>query len=114
VELHILVCGNDETLLKTRALVLESAGFQVKVKLGISHLKKVVDQHRATYLTVLCHSLAEGETEEALRYISHAMPSSKALVLTVGEPRSASPTTASLNAFDGPGALIATVNGLSA
>jgi hypothetical protein len=114
VESHILICGNDETLLETRALVLESAGFQVKSRIGVSYLKQMVTLQGDVYLTVLCHSLAEAEREEALNYLSDARPASKSLVLTVGESRPPERTTASLNAFDGPEALIATVKGLSA
>jgi DNA-binding NtrC family response regulator len=114
VESQILICGNDEMLLRTRALVLESAGFRVRSKLGLVHLKQMVPQQCDVCLIVLCHSLGETEREEALRHLSRAMPASKILVLTIGERLPPAPATISLNTFDGPEALIATVNGLAA
>lgn len=72
----ILVCGNDPTLLLTRRLVLEHAGFRVEAVLGLSRLLENAGER-----LLLCSSLSESERLEAIRSTRATWPEAKILVV---------------------------------
>jgi DNA-binding response OmpR family regulator len=72
----ILVCGNDPTLLLTRKLVLEHAGFRVETVLGPSRLLE-----HAGECVLLCSSLSESEQLEAIGSTREHRPGAKILVV---------------------------------
>ena len=80
----ILICGNDPTLLLTRKLVLEHAGFRVDAVLGLSRLVA-----KAGEAVLLCSSLSESEQLEAIRSTQANRPDAKLLVVG-GEERGSS------------------------
>ena len=76
----ILICGHNLTLLLTRTLVLEHAGFRVGSLSDLSKLPASADER-----LLLCSSLDETEQIEAIRLTRLKWPHAK--VLVVGEDR---------------------------
>ena len=76
----ILICGRNPTLLLTRTLVLEHAGFRVKALSGLLKLRECAEDR-----VLLCSSLSESEQLEAIRLIREGCPEAK--ILVVGEDR---------------------------
>ena len=113
VEPQILICGNDADLLETRVLVLKSAGMSAESVAGLTQLKRFPHQNNI-HLTVVCHSFDEREREEAVSYISQALPESKTLVLTVGFHGTPKRALAALNTLEGPEKFVAAVKRLLA
>ena len=95
------LCGNDATLLKTRRMLLERAGFSIRTVLGVAAMES--SGHRPL---ILCHSLSEAEQLAAIETARAAWPQTKILVLG-GECRErASRGCESLPTFAEPGMLI--------
>ena len=110
----ILVYGRDLNLLETRCWVLQGAGFRVQVT---ADLAEIVSVFRAgpPDLTILCHSLLPEQRKAALDTTRAACPNRKMLVLSGGV--AALPHdegTATIDSFDGPRVLVATVKSLLA
>jgi DNA-binding NtrC family response regulator len=77
----ILVYGKDENLLKTRALVLETAGHRVQRAATPQRLRLLL-QNDPIGVLILCHTLSEAECLEALDTAARMKPGIKSLVLT--------------------------------
>ncbi len=110
---RILVCGNDRDLLTTRAMVLATAPFEVEVVVGIQALRKrkVVAE---TKLIVLCHSLSDGEQDQAIRQLQQLLPTTPVLILTGMARAASSRNTATLDSLQGPRSLISLSQELTA
>ncbi len=76
----ILICGHNPTLLLTRTLVLEHAGFRVKTLSDISELSETAEER-----LLLCPTLGETEQLEAIRLTRIKWPDAR--ILVVGEDR---------------------------
>ena len=110
---HILVCGNDKDLLETRALVLASAPFEVEMVIGIEALRsRHIDVK--TRLIVLCHSLSDQEQSEAAQQVQQALPKTPILTLNSLARRSSLLSSATMDPFEGPRAMIALSRKLTA
>ncbi|RXH54295.1 hypothetical protein [Granulicella sibirica] len=108
----ILVYGRDLSLLETRCWVLEGAGFRVQ---GTADFAETMSVFKAEPpdLTILCHSLLPEQRKEALDATRAACPSRKMLVLSGGLGElPGHEETATIDAFDGPRVLVATVKRL--
>ena len=103
---RILVCGNNKDLLKTRAMVLATAPFEVEMVIGVQALLHQ-DFDVRTKLIVLCHSLSDREQNEVAQQAQLALPETP--ILTLNSPtRLSSPlSSATMDPLDGPRALIA-------
>ncbi len=110
---RVVLCGEDELLLRTRALVLEYAGFRVTSIIGIRELAGVQEADPAA-LVVLCHSLGVTGLEEASQLVGAVWPASRVLAVTTHArpiPDLGIPT---VDAFAGPLAVVAACRNLAA
>ena len=108
----ILVCGRDGTLITTRSLVLESAGFHVRAALSPEAVIEalLVD---AFDLAVLCHTLSPQDCLGVLAAIHSQQPNAKILSLQANNvPCEANGKGQVVNIFDGPGKLVEKVQEL--
>jgi hypothetical protein len=64
---RLLMCGEDAPLLKIRALVLESAGFDVDLSDTVDGIKNLLTVHPYALL-VICHTIPD-EQVQAFREI---------------------------------------------
>jgi DNA-binding response OmpR family regulator len=108
----ILIYGHDHGLLETRRLVLQQAGFQAWTVTNLADAEKVMIT-ASSGLLILCQSLSEKECEKALAMSHSRQPGMKNLVLMGTAPVcNLGQNDELMNSFDGPKALIATVNRL--
>ena len=108
----ILSISYDESLLHTRAWILKSAGFNVTSALGfdqaVSHC-----QNGAFDLVILGHSIPREHKESLIKLVRNRNHSRILLLRRPGDPVLAD-TDYSLDAFDGPEALISAVKNVLA
>jgi DNA-binding response OmpR family regulator len=108
----ILIYGRDYDLLETRRLVLQKAGFQAWTVTNLADAEKITVTQPSDLL-ILCHSLSVEECEKALAMSHSRQPGMKNLVLMGAAPvRKLGQNDELMSSFDGPKALIATVNRL--
>ena len=108
----VLLCGNNEDLVNTRGLVIESAGYKVGVLVGLENLRHYQPRVQIP-LTVLCHSFSKEEQDLAIRHLAQVVPESATLVLFAGESSRSAYGTARMEALQGPRALLETINKLT-
>ena len=104
----ILVCGQNSELLRTRGLVLESAGYRVETALGSM---AEVTGLSTIKVAVLCHTLSEADQQMTLALLARHAPHARALCL-VPAAGSVPSGTESLDSFQGPRKLLEVVNRL--
>jgi DNA-binding response OmpR family regulator len=96
-------------LLESRRLVLEHAGFHVQPVSDFAHLNSAA-RSGPVELFVLCHSLSAQQCSEAIMLIHNQWPQAKILILHTGVAKcEARVTDETLNAMEGPRALLQTV-----
>jgi DNA-binding NtrC family response regulator len=108
---RILLYGIDAALLRTRAGVLESAGFQVAVAIRLLEIEQALLSEPSDLL-ILCYTLTPEECRQAL---ASALECNVGIqtVLLVQAGFVSSPQRhydAVFDAFQGPGELVATVS----
>ena len=105
----ILIYGLDPTLLLTRCLLLENAGFRVAA-VQDANLATEALSHQPIELSILCHTLSLAECEAILAKVHSLRPETKVVLLeTRGDERLISGNDSVLNVFDGPEKLLMTV-----
>ncbi len=110
----ILIYGRDHDLLETRRLVLQKAGFQAWTVTNLADVEKITITQPSDLL-ILCHSLSREECQYALAMSHLRQPGMKNLVMAGTTPVCKLGQDDELvSSFDGPRALIATVNRLLA
>ena len=97
----ITICGNDATLLSTRRMLLERAGFDIKTVLGPSELDA-----GAAKLLMLCYSLTESEQLEAIHAVRFRFPEARILALGGDVREQVGQLCDTLSAFETPHSLI--------
>ena len=108
--ISILICGRDAALLKTRGLVLESAGYDVTVTLRSLEFEPDLS---AIKLMIVCHTLSENERRQAISILASRSPQAKIVCLAPTKGAiDASVTT--VDSFRGPRMLLDTVKSLVA
>ncbi len=108
----ILIYGRDYDLLETRRLVLQKAGFQAWTVTNLTDAEKITVT-QPSGLLILCYSLSMEECEKALAMAHSRQPAMKSLVMMGNMPVCRLGQNDELmSSFDGPKALIATVNRL--
>ncbi|MFY9745362.1 MAG: hypothetical protein WA891_21390 [Acidobacteriaceae bacterium] len=107
---RILLYGIDVSLLRTRAGVLESAGFQAGVATRLLEVEQFILSGPADLL-ILCYTLTPEECRQAIASALACNPEIKTILLAQIGPTSPHPGMydAVFDACQGPGALIATV-----
>ncbi|MGB9029250.1 MAG: hypothetical protein WCC27_03940 [Acidobacteriaceae bacterium] len=108
---RILLYGIDAALLRTRAGVLESAGFQVAVAIRLLEIEQALLSEPSDVL-ILCYTLTPEECRQALESAEECTPGIKTILL-MQAGFATSPQRlydAVFDAWQGPGALIATVS----
>ena len=84
---RILSITYDETLLRTRAMILESAGHHVTSALGLTDAREAC-KTAGIQLFILGHSIPEGDKRELVACFRASNPKAKVIALTrAGEPR---------------------------
>jgi DNA-binding NtrC family response regulator len=108
----ILIYGRDYDLLETRRLVLQKAGFQARTVTNLAEAEKIAVRQPSDLL-ILCHSLSVEECEKALAMSNSRQPGMKNLLLMGTTPVcKLGQNDELMSSFNGPKALIATVNRL--
>lgn len=75
----VALCGRDTTLLWTRKLIMERAGFSVEALVGIEGLE------RLSFLAlILCHTLSDAERNAAIQRYHARLGGTRILVLAGG------------------------------
>lgn len=83
---RILLFGNDPLLLKSRQMVLESAGYEVYAAPSILALNHILANHPASHpidLMILCHSLSDEESNRARSLARARFPRMEVVILAV-------------------------------
>ena len=95
---HILICGRDAELLRTRGLVLQSAGYRVSCT---TEPIRYEDHLETVDLLVVCHTLSAEEREQAISSLANLKPGAKAVCLELNASATGDgvPT---LDSFAGP------------
>ncbi len=104
----ILLYGTDESLMETRAWVIERAGLKVRRTRDGVEVRRSIAEDRIDLL-ILCHTLTTQEVDRVLDE-AHRQPASHTLVLSAHVtdfPETAQ--DAVLSAFSGPHTLITKV-----
>ena len=108
----VLVYGHEHDLIETRRRGLQQAGFHARTMTCLSDGEKATAT-QPNLLLILCHSLSMVECEEALAMAHLRLPGMKDLVLMGAAPAcKLGQNDELMNSFDGPNALIATINRL--
>jgi hypothetical protein len=108
----ILVYGSDLTLLETRKMVLERAGYEtLMASTGVDAEKIML--RRTVSVLVLCHTLSTEKCEAIVEFAEHQRPSVSILTLTAGASSCANQANdVVLSTFKGPQLLVETVQAL--
>ena len=101
---EVLVCGTDADLLRTRASVLSSAGFQVQSVFGVAELERY-SRETSPALIILCHSLSPQDQTTASEYAGRVWPDCPVLFLNARNTGIPAAGTC-FNTFEGPAKLI--------
>jgi hypothetical protein len=102
---QILIVGRDETLLRTRQLILGTY-FQVETAGRISHAAGILSERRFD-LVVLCYSLSEDECQQVAGMTEKQEPRPLILELSMlGRPCAGIGAHEELSSEDGPYALV--------
>ena len=108
----ILIFGRDTTLLETRAWLLKRTGSPVLSATSLSEVE-VISATRRISLLVICHSVSPEDCQSLLAALNQIQPDVKKLLMTAN---TALPPLGQVertqSAFDGPAALLATVQGM--
>ena len=105
LQTYVVICGNDELLLRTRKLVLENAGFLVTTVVGLSALASLREE-REIDLLLLCHSLDVSGMREGSQIIDDRWPASRMLAITTHYRGKSKLSIPSVDAFAGPLAMV--------
>jgi DNA-binding response OmpR family regulator len=104
----ILVCGNDEMLVRTRGLILEKAGYQVFTALTFSNAMLVL-MNQQIDIVVLCQSLTDEERHGILE-TSHALqPKTRCAALSFDGSEVVTDGVFIHRGLNGPPALLAAI-----
>jgi hypothetical protein len=101
----ILLYGLDRSLLRTRGMVLERAGFRVFHARSACELVNYV-RHSDLLLVILCHTLEPERRDEALALIEQHCPWAKCLMLASGFSSIGAERCAVLSSRAGPSGLV--------
>lgn len=105
---HILIAGRDASLLDTRGLVLQSAGYKVSTTLQpIAQAPGL----NGVGLLIVCHTLSTEERQSDLAALVGAAPQTKALCLTPHKGP-LEPCIPTLDSYQGPYEMLRVVNRL--
>jgi hypothetical protein len=80
-QILILLYGRDTRLLESRQLVLQRAGYEVWIALGLAEID-AISQVEVVDLLILCHTLTVEECGRALFFSQSRWPLMKSLVLS--------------------------------
>jgi hypothetical protein len=112
--LTVLLYGRDRSLLNTRELILQKAGYRVWTAADLSEIDRAVQGERVDLL-ILCHSLTLEQCGRALAFCHSRWPFTKSLLLAVaGSWCAAGKPELVFEAAAGPAELLATVGRLFA
>ena len=98
--------GRDQSLLRTRILLLESAGHDVSSALEPADIDRLLGPDSSGVL-VVCHSLPEDQREAAFQKIQSHWPGMKGLLVTQSTTPLSKYQVDTLSNSEGPGALVA-------
>ena len=96
---HIMICGRDLELLKTRQMVLQSAGHHVSVTLD--PIGKAADLG-SVELLIVCHTLSATERKVDLSTLAGSISKAKVLCLVPNAGGATEVDTYLLDSFAGP------------
>jgi hypothetical protein len=106
----IFIYGRDVPLAKSRAMVLQYHGFDVRNLLSLAELAKQ-QEFPGPALVVFCHSLTEEECRDAVAITDARWPSARRLCLFTGPVSGAQNALCEmLDAGEGPTRLVGTVS----
>jgi len=106
----IFMYGRDVPLAKSRAMVLQHHGFNVRNLLSLAELAKQ-QEFPGPALVVFCHSLTEEECRAAVAITDARWPSARRLCLVTGPVSGAQNALCEmLDAREGPTRLVGTVS----
>ena len=109
---HILIYGRESSLLDTRRWVLERAGFNVHTTTKSADAEEILTAQNPQLL-ILCHTVEGGDASDLLAIAKAIGPKIKTLVLTANlRLRPVIKDEHILSVFEGPRAMIATVDEL--
>jgi len=80
----ILVCGNDEMLVRTRCLILGKAGYEVFTAQTFGNAMLVLMNHQID-VCILCQSLRDEERRGILETVHALQPETKCAVIDFAE-----------------------------
>jgi len=104
------IYGRDVPLAKSRAMVLQYHGFDVRNLLSLAELAKQ-QEFPGPALVVFCHSLTEEECRDAVAITDARWPSARRLCLVTGPVSGAQNALCEmLDAGEGPTRLVGTVS----
>jgi DNA-binding NtrC family response regulator len=105
----VLIYGAYSVLLRTRIMLLEGAGIEVRSTEQFEEAKKIVsDEHLDA--VVLCHSLHVDKEAELLNVVHEVQPATKALIMADDDSLlSMAFGDRRLESFSGPDAFLSTV-----
>lgn len=106
----VLIIGHDDTLLHTRGLLIEHAGYRLSTALDVASLKE--SDCKDVAVAILCHTLSPDEKRSAIQTIRSASPRAMILHLRTLEIRDELPEHASNTVMDGPQELLSATHDL--
>ncbi|MGI4758757.1 MAG: hypothetical protein ACRYGF_18150 [Janthinobacterium lividum] len=106
---HILICGRDPDLLRTREMVLRSAGHRVSVTLQPIGQAPDLD---SVELLIVCHTLSAAERQRDLSTLASSISKAKALCLVPHAGGATGDDTFVLDSFAGPKKMLEVVKEL--
>lgn len=99
---HVVLCGTDPVLLRTRRDVLRHSGFDVFTASSLKEIEALLQNDPLVSAMVVCHTFEPPQQEAALTVLLRWRPTARSIVLTKN-------TTREMNAQ--PDALVSTAEG---
>ena len=108
----ILTCGRDASLLDTRRMLLESAGYRVLVATNPTSIVQIL-LNEPIELMVLCHTFSAQECLAILAAMHSSHPEASILSLQANKaPCGSGDGVQAINIFEGPKKLLARIQEL--
>jgi hypothetical protein len=110
MQAKVLIIGRDGTLLRTRGLLIEQAGYRFSTALDVASLTESASEDVA--LAILCHTLSPDEKRSAIQAVRDKSPRAMILHLRTLDSRDELPEHASSTVMDGPHELLTATHDL--
>ena len=79
--LHVLIFGNDVSLLETRGLILARAGFLVEVAVSMAEVERAIAEQRPDVL-LICHTISGDGCAQVERIATRCQPPVRTVALS--------------------------------